>query len=147
MLWTQETTMTESVRNADLRQMLSDRRREMRDDVQSRLQHGRIEYPTDVRDSVDASDADVQGDIEIAMLQMRVETLSRIDVALRRLDAGTYGSCVDCKGEIAERRLRALPFAVRCQGCEERREQTDGRARRLAQQRGGFSLFPDVVSS
>jgi DnaK suppressor protein len=139
--------MTESMRNADLRQMLIARRQEMRDDVVSRIRHGRTGYPNDVRDSIDMSDADVQEDIELAMLQMRAEALSRIDVALHRLDAGDYGSCVDCKGEIAERRLRALPFAVRCQACEERREQAQGRAQRDAHRSGAFSLFPEVVAS
>ena len=139
--------MSESMRNADLRQMLSGRRREMRDDVQSRIRHGRTDQPNDVRDSVDVSDADIQGDIELAVLQMRAEALSRIDVALFRLDAGEYGVCVDCHGEITERRLRALPFAVRCQACEEKREQAHGRARQLAQRPSGLTLFPDVVSS
>jgi len=77
---------------------------------------------------------------------MRAETLKRIDEALVRLDAGDYGSCVECAGEIAERRLRALPFAVRCQACEESREGEQGHARQLAQRRAGFSLFPNVVS-
>jgi DnaK suppressor protein len=139
--------MTDDMRNADLRQMLTTRQQEMRDDVLSRMRHGRSDQPNDVRDSVDMSDADVQGDIELAMLQMRAEALSKIDVALHRLDAGEYGSCVDCKGEIAERRLRALPFAVRCQGCEERREQARGHARRLTDRNGGLSLFPDLVRS
>ena len=40
-----------------------------------------------------------------------------------RLDAGKYGSCLECAREISERRLRALPFAVRCQACEDCREQ------------------------
>jgi DnaK suppressor protein len=78
---------------------------------------------------------------------MKAETLTRIDEALVLLDAGEYGSCVDCDDEIAERRLRALPFAVRCQACEERREVQQGQARRLAQRGGGLSLFSDVVSS
>jgi DnaK suppressor protein len=42
---------------------------------------------------------------------MRADTLARVDEALVRLDAGKYGSCVECDGEISERRLRALPFA------------------------------------
>ena len=139
--------MTESMRNADLRQMLTVRRREMQDDVQSRIRHGRTDRSNDVRDDLDPSDADVQGDIEFALIQMRAETLSRIDVALFRLDAGEYGSCVDCNGDISERRLRALPFAVRCQACEERREQAHGRARQLAERHGSLSLFPDLVRS
>ena len=53
------------------------------------------------------------------LLQMSAETLARIDAALRRLDVGQYGFCAECAKEIAERRLRALPFAVRCQACED----------------------------
>jgi DnaK suppressor protein len=135
-----------AIRNADLRHMLTGRRREMQDEVQSRIRDGRTDRPNEVRDDLEHSDADIQGDIELALLQMRAESLTRIDEALVRLDAGKYGSCFECEREISERRLRALPFAVRCQTCEERREQTQGHARQLAQRRS-FSLFPEVVSS
>jgi DnaK suppressor protein len=135
-----------TMRNAGLRQMLSERRREMQDDVQSRIRDGRTDRPNEVRDDLEVSDADIQGDIELALLQMRAETLIRIDEALVRLDAGKYGSCFECESEISERRLRALPFAVRCQACEERREEEQGHARQLAQRRGSLSLFSDVVS-
>jgi RNA polymerase-binding transcription factor DksA len=43
--------------------------------------------------------------------------------------------------------LRALPFAARCQACEERREDENGHARRVEQRRGSPSLFSEVVSS
>ena len=136
-----------TMRPAGRRQILVERRRAMQDDVQSRIRHGRTDRPDEVRDDLELSDADVQGDIELALLQMRAETLTRIDEALVRLDAGESGSCVECGGEISERRLRALPFAVRCQACEERREQEQGSARQLAQRRGRFVLVSDVVSS
>jgi RNA polymerase-binding transcription factor len=136
-----------AIRNADLRHMLRERRREMQSEVQSRVRDGRTDRPNEVRDDLEHSDADIQGDIEFALLQMRTESLIRIDEALVRLDAGKYGSCFECESEISERRLRALPFAVRCQACEERRERTQGHARKLAQHRGSFSLFPDVASS
>ena len=132
-------------RIAGLRQMLIDRRREMQDDVKGRIRDGRSDRPNEVRDDLEVSDADIQGDLDLALLQMNAETVIRIDEALVRLDAGEYGSCFECAGEIAERRLRALPFAVRCLACEERREQ-QGRAR-SAERRGGFTLFPDAVSS
>ena len=135
-----------TMRNAELRQMLIERRRELQDDVRSRIRGGRADRPNDVRDDLEMSDADIQGDIEFELLQMRSETLSRIDEALVRLDAGKYGSCFACDREIARRRLRALPFAVRCQECEERCEIEQNRARHLAQ-RGGFSLFPDLGSA
>ena len=132
-----------TTRHAGLRQMLSERRREMQDEIQSRIRDGRTDRPIEVRDDLEHSDADIQ----IALLQISAETLTRIDEALVRLDAGEYGSCVECDGEIAERRLRALPFAVRCQACEEKREQEQGHARQLAQRRGSLSLFSDAISS
>jgi DnaK suppressor protein len=126
--------------------MLRERRREIQNEVQSRIRDGRTDRSNEVRDDLEVSDADIQGDIEFAVLQMRTETLARIDEALVRLDAGKYGSCFECESEISDRRLRALPFAVRCQTCEERREQEQGNARR-GSQRAGFSLFSDVLSS
>ena len=136
-----------TIRNSDLRQMLTERRRELQDEVRSRIHEGRTDRPIDVRDDLEHSDEDIQGDIGFALLQMRAEMLTRIEEALARLDAGKYGSCFECAGEIAQRRLRALPFAVRCQACEERREQRVGYARRLAARRAGFSLFSDAIDS
>lgn len=134
-------------RTAELRQVLTERRRAMQDDVQSRIRGGRTDRPNEVRDDLEHSDADIQGDIEFSLIQMRADTLKRIDEALVRLDAGRYGSCFECESDISERRLRALPFAVRCQACEQRREQEQGRAREVAQRRGGTSLFADLVNS
>jgi DnaK suppressor protein len=138
----QESLMTDAAsRHADLREMLKERRREMHDEVHSRIRDGRTDQLKEVRDDLEHSDADTQGAIEFALLQMRAEMLTRIDEALRRLDAGVYGSCVECDGEISEPRLRALPFAVRCQVCEERREQTRGQSRQAAQRRDSPPLL------
>ncbi|MEO8076752.1 MAG: TraR/DksA C4-type zinc finger protein [Acidobacteriota bacterium] len=131
-------------RDAELKQMLIDRRREMHGDVQRRIRHGRTDRSQDVCDDVEHSDAGIQGNIDFALLQMRAETLARIEEALVRLEAGKYGFCFECESHISERRLRALPFAVRCQACEGRREKEQGR---LTQRRETVSLFPEVASS
>ena len=127
--------------------MLRDRRRGMQGEVRHGIRNGPADRSTQGGDDVDRSDAYSQGDLDLALLQMRAETVRRIDAALRQLEAGTYGSCADCAIAIPERRLRALPFAVRCQACEEKREEGHGQARRLAQPRGSASFFSDVVSS
>ena len=80
-------------------------------------------------DQGESSEVDIQEDIEFALIQMKSETLNKIDAALRRLDEGTYGNCFECGDEIAEARLRALPFAVRCKDCEEARETAEQRER------------------
>ena len=119
-----KTTLNTATRNVDLRQMLDERRRKIQHEVETRLRQGRDERSHDVSDAIDQSDADAQIELDLALLQMKSEMLMQVDAALVRLDAGEYGSCAECDGVIAERRLRALPFAVRCQGCQERREDT-----------------------
>ena len=44
--------------------------------------------------------------------------LTQIDVALHRIDAGTYGTCETCGAEINPDRLDALPWATKCVTCQ-----------------------------
>lgn len=111
-----------STRTATLRQALLDRRRELQGDVAERVRTNREAKSRDVGDMLDSSDADVQSGMEFTLLQMKTETLANIDRALARLDAGQYGDCAECGDAIAEQRLLAVPFAVRCHDCEGRRE-------------------------
>jgi len=140
-------TMNEE-RYEELRKILEERRREIIGEMQDKIRDVRAEgsaAPTQgVRDEAESSEADIQDDIEFALLQMKAETLHKIDEALARLEDGTYGYCFECGAEIAERRLRALPFAVRCKDCEEVREAARQRERVLAQRRGAVSLFADL---
>jgi DnaK suppressor protein len=75
---------------------------------------------------------------------MKAETLNKIDEALSRLGEGTYGHCFECGDEIAEARLRALPFAVRCKDCEEAREVAQKRERQMQRRGAASTLFYDM---
>ena len=134
-------------RQADLRRMLLRRRDQMQDDVQTRIRDRRVGWPKEVGDHLDESDANVQGEIDLALLQMRTETVARIDASLVRLESGKYGYCVECERTIAAQRLRALPFALRCQECEKQREQKLETREGHVQRDAGFRLFPDVLGS
>ena len=79
----------------------------------------------DVRDEGDEGEAMLQDSIRFSLISMKSEMAGRIDRALARLDEGRYGICDDCGADIAESRLRALPFAERCRPCEERREEVE----------------------
>ncbi len=54
-----------------------------------------------------------------------------VDAALSRIEAGEYGICRDCEQEIDPRRLAALPYALLCTECAQRREQAGEAARAL----------------
>ena len=132
----------------ELKKMLEERRRELLSEVQGRMRDVRSEgnKDRDVLDQGESSEVDIQEDIEFALIQMKSETLTKIDAALRRLEEGTYGDCFECGDQISEARLRALPFAVRCKDCEEAREVAAERERIWQQRRGGASLFMDMSS-
>ena len=121
------------VRYVELKRILEERRREILAQVQEKMRdvraEGGIGEGQGVLDAAESSEADIQDDIEFALIQMKSETLNRIEEALVRLDEGTFGNCFECGDEIAERRLRALPFAVRCKDCEEVRELAERRER------------------
>jgi DnaK suppressor protein len=140
------TTTTEKVgtRHAELRHILEDRRREILSQVQERIRDvraiGASGEGQGVLDAAETSEADIQDDIELALIQMKTETLHKIEEALTRLDQKTYGYCFECGDEISERRLRALPFAVRCKDCEEARENAALRERTAAQRRSAGYL-------
>ena len=129
----------------ELKKMLEERRRELLSEVQGRMRDVRSEgnKDRDVLDQGESSEVDIQEDIEFALIQMKSETLAKIDAALRRLEEGTYGDCFKCGDQISEARLRALPFAVRCKDCEEARETAEQRERALAK-RGSSGLFFDM---
>ena len=134
-------------RYSELKRILEDRRREILTEVQDKMRDVRAEASGEgqgVLDAAETSEADIQDDIEFALIQMKSETLNKINEALRRLDEGTYGNCFECGEEIAEKRLRALPFAVRCKDCEEAREVAEKRERQMASRRSASSLFFDM---
>jgi len=108
--------------------MLQDRQREMQELLQHRVRHVSSARPIDGLDETERAEADIQEHIDVALIQMKNDTLRRVREALVRLDAGEYGYCSECDGEISEKRLQALPFAVRCAGCEASHE------RRVAQE-------------
>ncbi|PYQ48399.1 MAG: hypothetical protein DMF78_21350 [Acidobacteria bacterium] len=104
-----------------LRTMLEERRREIVDKLRT-IRETLPAQRLDVQDAEEQSVTDFAKDMEFALVQMKADTLSRIDEALHRLDAGTYGTCAECGRDIAEPRLKALPFAVLCRDCQEREE-------------------------
>ena len=97
-------------RYAELKRILEDRRREITNEVQGKIRDVRAEgsdKPHEVLDQGETSEVDIQEDIEFALIQMKAETLNKINEALARLEDGNYGQCFECGDEIAEARLRA----------------------------------------
>ena len=129
-----------AARRADVLRMLVDRRRELLREIQSRIRDVREDGASTnhhVPHLGEPLEAEPDEDLEFALIQMKAEMLERVDEAVRTFDEGAYGSCLDCGEVIGSARLQAMPFAVRCRGCQESRENEQHRDR--VQVRQGMS--------
>jgi RNA polymerase-binding protein DksA len=54
---------------------------------------------------------------DLALRDRSRAELQRVEAALRKLDAGTYGACESCGNPIAPERLEAIPWAPLCIDC------------------------------
>jgi DnaK suppressor protein len=61
-------------------------------------------------------------DLEEGMEDDLQASLDEVEEALKRIDAGTYGVCVDCGEPIPDKRLEALPASARCMDCQRKAE-------------------------
>jgi RNA polymerase-binding transcription factor DksA len=73
------------------------------------------EYPADPADAgANLSEADRTQAILEAARRQRGQVLD----ALRRVEQGSYGTCVDCRSAVPDGRLEARPEAARCVKCQ-----------------------------
>jgi RNA polymerase-binding transcription factor DksA len=89
------------------------------------LQHGGGD--TGEHSAIDQHPADsganlADADREEASLEILAAQQERMREAIARVDAGTYGRCVDCGSELPDERLEARPEASRCVDCQQRAE-------------------------
>ncbi len=134
--------VTERERYRILRAMLEDRRSEIHDKLRS-LRESLPAEAAEVRDIEEQSVDDLLQEVDFALMEMKSETLRQIDEAIRRLEAGSYGHCVECSREMTAARLKALPFARLCRDCQEQKEERCAAER---EQRTTDGQFARVVS-
>lgn len=78
-------------------------------------------------DSVDQASADTDRGIAVQMRNRDRTVLRQIDEALRRIESGQFGECVDCGDEIQEARLVANPSSTLCIICQSELESENQR--------------------
>ncbi len=86
---------------------------------QMTTQSGNIPDPND-RASVESDRG-----FELRIRSRERKLMDKVDKALARITAGTYGICADCGCEIALKRLEARPVATYCSDCKARQEQSE----------------------
>jgi len=71
-------------------------------------------------DALDQIQHAVERELALGTLARESSGLRETRAALRRVDDGSFGICMDCEEKINLKRLAAVPWAARCIACQER---------------------------
>lgn len=107
---------------AHLRNRLLARKATLHDEIRAGLAKARNEGAPEIarepHDLGDESVADVASDMALADVRRDFKELRDVEIALRRMEQGVYGTCASCHTSIGNARLEAYPTAKRCLKCE-----------------------------
>ena len=70
-------------------------------------------------DQMDQIQFATERELEIRNVDRDSALLREVKAALRRIRDGSFGTCIDCDSAINPKRLAAVPWALRCIGCQE----------------------------
>ena len=101
---------------------------EERQRVLDAIEYLQKENPGSIEDETDDETTDnhiaetatvtVDREIDYTLEENSENVLLSIDGALERIQAGSYGTCLNCGKPIAEDRLAAIPWATHCIDCK-----------------------------
>jgi RNA polymerase-binding protein DksA len=66
----------------------------------------------------DVATATYMRELDFTLEDNTEHVIAEIDAALKRIEEGTYGTCVRCRSTIAKERLEAMPYAMMCIECK-----------------------------
>lgn len=93
-----------------------------------------IEKSADALDEVQHAS---ERELAIRNLDRESNLLRNVRAALRRIDDGSFGTCLHCEEEISPKRVAAVPWAAFCIQCQEQADK--------AQEDGNEPLMDDIL--
>jgi DnaK suppressor protein len=85
--------------------------------------------PDDLADEMDLASSESLQSFEFRLRGREKSLLGKLDLAIRKIEDGTYGACELCDEPIGRKRLEARPetsLCIRCKEDQEREERTLG---------------------
>ena len=95
------------------------RHRELRSGVAQAQKNLRIAQHDHGKDEGDRANTSLAREIDLAQKSRDRALLASVDAALKRINEGTFGNCLNCGQEINAKRLEALPWVRYCITCQE----------------------------
>lgn len=122
--------LTDAKRIAELRAMLEARRAEILEEIKQARASGTQSNQATYAEVGDLVTASVEKERAFEYSEAGINALKEIDLALEKLEQGTYGICELCGKPISVARLKIMPSATLCLECKTREEQMGSAASR-----------------
>ena len=105
------------------RKKLLEKQKELMASYMMNKNYGRAESAEQgTRDIADRASSAYTKEFMYSLSNTDRKTLQLIQEALQRIDAKTFGVCVECEDTVLKKRLDAVPWAPYCISCQEREE-------------------------
>lgn len=105
------------------RKRLLEKQEELRGIVSRIEQDGRTADADSTQDLVDKAASSYTKEFLFSQSNNDRTVLQLVEEALERMAGGAYGECIQCGGEMQQKRLEAVPWAPHCIPCQEKQEQ------------------------
>lgn len=76
-------------------------------------------------DELDRIQQAQERDFAMGSLDRDSVRLHEVSAALKRIDSGGFGICLNCEEDVSAKRLAALPWTAFCIGCQEAADRVD----------------------
>jgi RNA polymerase-binding transcription factor len=123
---------------ADLKEHLSDMKVKLLAEIDSELKAEREGNKDEGMDTYDLASEERDREINFILSDRERVKITQIDDALERMEEASYGVCESCGLEIAEERLRAMPFTRLCRDCQQEQEREARSQRRVEDERNTY---------
>lgn len=105
--------------------LLEDKRKSVVANAKKTLTDNMVLDPNDLPDEMDLASSEYLQSFEFRLRGREKAHLAKLDLALRKIDEGSFGVCVECGEPIAKKRLEARPETQLCIKCKEDQERDE----------------------
>ncbi len=109
----------------EIKDKLLEMRRQILDEIAETLKQEADPGKSDIGDIFDLAGTERDRELGLLLSNRDRAKLKAIDVALERIEDGTYGICEECEKKIRLERLKVMPFARYCVNCQSKMEKED----------------------
>jgi len=110
-------------------ELLEEKRKGVLERARQMLSEGMVLDANDLPDEMDLASSEYIQSFEFRLRGREKSLLSKLDLALKKIDDGTFGICEVCEEPIGKKRLEARPetsLCIKCKEDQEREERTMG---------------------